>query len=72
MGIFSDFLESTSIHGLRYLAIKNAITRSIWFICVATSFSVAIFFISASFKGWDENPSVVSSVGPALVEVRTV
>ena len=66
----SEYLEGTSIHGLRYLSeAKEVIVKFLWFLCITVSFSTAGYFIHASFLGWDENPAVVTSVGPALVEV---
>ena len=67
----SEYLESTSIHGLAYLSeAKEILVKSLWFVCISISFSTAAYFIHASFVGWEDNPAVVTAVGPAVVEVK--
>ena len=65
-----EFLLETSIHGLRYLAVStNTLVRLTWAACVATSAAAAAVVIYYNVANWENSPTVVTSVKPALVEV---
>ena len=69
--MFKTFLEETSIHGLKYLALgKNAILKTLWFLCIVASFSTAIGIIYLNVLNWENSPSVVTTVEPVLLQVR--
>ena len=56
-GMISEFLESSTIHGL--VEISTSSTRSlraIWIIIVVASFASAIYMITSSYKEWHESP----------------
>ena len=51
------FLESSTIHGLLYIATTSQkIVRIFWILVVFTGFSVAGFIIFKSFRDWEESP----------------
>ena len=52
----SEFLESSTIHGLTYISTTRKLVRLFWILIVIGGFSGASFLIFLAFKGWDENP----------------
>ena len=52
----SEFLETSTIHGLSYISTTRRLIRLIWILIVIGGFSGACFLIFLSFKDWDENP----------------
>ena len=50
------FLESSTIHGLAYIATSRKHVRIFWIIIVIAGFICAGILIDESFKGWKENP----------------
>ena len=50
------FLESSTIHGLAYIATSGKYVRLLWIIIVFAGFTCAGFLIYASFNDWSENP----------------
>ena len=59
---FHEFLESTTIHGLVYIATcKNNAFKLLWIIVVLISFVTAGYLIHDSFASWSTSP-VISSV----------
>ena len=52
----SDFLKSSTIHGLSYIPITKKNVRLLWIMIVTMSFIGAGFMIYLSFKDWAENP----------------
>ena len=51
-----NFLESSTIHGLAYIAKSGKYVRPFWTITVIAGFTCAGFLIYASFNDWRENP----------------
>ena len=66
-----DYLHASSIHGLRYLAeSKNHLFRLVWFICIAGSFTTAVYIIYLNVRNWENSPAVITKAQPVLVKVR--
>ena len=53
---WSEFLKSSTIHGLSYIPITKKHVRLFWIMIVTMSFIGAGFMIYLSFKDWAENP----------------
>ena len=53
---WSEFLKSSTIHGLSYIPITKKNVRLFWILIVTMSFIGAGFMIYLSFKDWAENP----------------
>ena len=51
-----NFLESSTIHGLVYIAVTKNLVRLFWILVVITGFTLAGVLIYQSFKAWDESP----------------
>ena len=65
---FHEFLESTTIHGLVYIATcKNNAFKLLWIIVVFISFVTAGYLIHDSFASWSRSP-VISSVSTYPIE----
>ena len=56
MELVRTFLESSSIHGLSYIASTRKLSRVFWIVVVTVGFSIAVSLIYASFQSWTENP----------------
>ena len=56
MGIFNEFLQTSSIHGLSYISNTKRLTRLVWSFIVISGFTVASFLIYQAFRGWEESP----------------
>ena len=55
MGV-REFLESSSIHGLSYIASSNRCTRLFWTFVIFSGFSGAFYLINQAFNTWAETP----------------
>ena len=53
---FKTFLESSTIHGLTYIATGKKYVRLFWIIVVIAGFSGAGVLIYQSFQSWNESP----------------
>ena len=56
MGIFTEFLEASTIHGLSHIASSKSIVKPFWITIVFTGFSFAGILIHQSFQSWEESP----------------
>ena len=50
------FLESSTIHGLAYIAVTRKYARLLWTLIVFAGFTYAVFMIYQSFQDWQNNP----------------
>ena len=57
---FKLFLESSTIHGLSYIASTEKLIRLFWIFVVITGFSGASFLIYQSFQSWADSPIVTA------------
>ena len=53
---FKEFLESSTIHGLVYIASNRRVARLLWICIVITAFTGALVLIQQSFSSWKESP----------------
>ena len=51
-----EFLESSTIHGLSYIAANRRLVRLIWICVVITGFTGAAVLIHQSFASWADSP----------------
>ena len=56
MSGLKEFLETSSIHGLVYLATTEKVTRLVWMFVVMAGFSGAAVLIQQSLSSWEANP----------------
>ena len=56
MELIKEFLQSSTIHGLVYIATTNHLTRLFWLATVLVGFTVAAVMIQQSFANWEANP----------------
>ena len=56
MELIKEFLQSSTIHGLAYIATTNHLKRLFWMTTVLVGFSVAAVMILQSFANWEANP----------------
>ena len=56
MGSIKEFLESSTIHGLQYIATTRKIVKLLWILVIVAGFSGAGVLINQSFQAWDESP----------------
>ena len=74
MGLVADFLDRTSIHGLRYLSNAetrgNPVVAAVWLVCIAGSFTAAAVVIYYNVHNWENSPSIISKAQPVLIEVK--
>ena len=52
----NTFLESSTIHGLAYIAVTRKYARLLWTLIVFVGFTYAVFMIYQSFQDWQDNP----------------
>ena len=52
----TTFFESSTIHGLAYIATGKRNVRLFWILVVIAGFSGAVALIYTSFQSWDESP----------------
>ena len=68
MSLFREYLEDTSVHGLRYLSVSpGAASKLSWFFCIAASFTVAFLICHSNVVQWNANPKVLTSVQSVTV-----
>ena len=68
--MFKVFLESSTIHGLAYIAGTEKLIRLFWIFVVCAGFSGAGILIHQSFQSWAENPIVTSIETLPIEKVR--
>ena len=51
-----EFLESSTIHGLNYIATTRKVVKLFWILIVITGFSGAGIIIHQSFEAWNDSP----------------
>ena len=57
MGGLSDFLESSTIHGLTYISTsRSVLIKLFWVIVIIIGFVTAGDFIKRSFDSWEKSP----------------
>ena len=56
VGGLKEYLESSSIHGLAYIAGTRRLVRLFWICTVAAGLSFAGYLIHDSVTGWAESP----------------
>jgi len=56
MGCVSNFLESSTIHGLAHIATGRKYMRLIWILIVIGGFTGAVVLIYESFQSWADSP----------------
>ena len=54
--ILNDFLQSSTIHGLGYIAATQRFSRMFWIFVVFIGFSCAAALINIAFKNWRNSP----------------
>lgn len=71
MTMLKQFLDTTSIHGLKYVGqSKHFCAKAAWLTLILASFSCAVAVIFMTVKAWDEQPTTVQETKPVLLEVR--
>ena len=50
------YLESSTVHGLTYIATTKKYSRLFWILMVIAGFTGAIILIYKSFESWEESP----------------
>ncbi len=66
----STFLQESSIHGLRYLAMsEGASARTAWLLAVCSSLCAACAIVYLNLEGWMRSPVVVTTVKTVTVKV---
>ena len=68
--MFKVFLESSTIHGLAYIAGTEKLIRLFWIFVVCVGFYGAGILIHQSFQSWAENPIVTSIETLPIEKVR--
>merc|ERR1712240_678489 len=56
MGVFTEFCEASTIHGLSYIASSKSFAKLVWITIVITCFTFAGILIHQSFQSWEESP----------------
>ena len=56
MGVVREFLETSTIHGLFYIATTDKLARLFWMFVVLTGFMGAGVIIQKSYASWKVNP----------------
>ena len=54
--VFKEFLESSTIHGLSYIAANRRLVRLLWVCVVIAGFTGATVMIQQSFSSWADSP----------------
>ena len=63
-----QYLEETTIHGLRYLSVgKDFVEKFVWFVVIAISFSIAGYLIQTTIKE-NENEPVLTTIETGLAK----
>ena len=56
-GMFHEFLESSTIHGLSHISQgESRLSRFLWLVIVASCFGTAIYMITNSYNEWQTSP----------------
>ena len=69
MGNINLFLESSTIHGLSYIASTRRCVKLFWFLVVIAGFSGAGVLIHESFQTWDESPVKTTIETLPMIEI---
>ena len=56
MEVVRKFLESSTIHGLSYIAANRGLVRLLWICVVIAGFTGAAVLINQSFSSWADSP----------------
>ena len=56
MDVVKEFLESSTIHGLSYIADNRQLVRLLWICVVIAGFTGSFILIFKSFSSWAESP----------------
>ena len=56
MAGLTDFLESSTIHGVSYISTTKKASRLFWVLVVCSGFCGAFVLIYQSFESWEESP----------------
>ena len=56
MGVFKQFLENSTVHGLSHIASSRSFSKVLWSLVVVSGFSVAVLLIYQSFQSWKSSP----------------
>ena len=71
MDTIKEFLESSTIHGLVYIATsKRKLGKIIWLLIVLIAFTVALRLIYNSYQEWDEDPVSTSISTHPIARLR--
>ena len=70
MGSVNSFLESSTIHGVSYIASPNRAVKLFWILVVTSCFSLAFYLISESFKSWASNPITTTIEQVPIKEIK--
>ena len=65
-----SFLESSTIHGLRYISTTRKFVRLFWSLVVIAGFLGAILLIKESFESWSEDPVKTTVETLSISEIR--
>ena len=69
---FKHFLESSTIHGLTYIATSRKWMRLFWITVVIAGFTGAGYMIYQSFQDWEENPVKTTEETLPITEIQGV
>ena len=67
---FRSFLESSTVHGVSYLATTRKFARVFWLSVVTASFIIASLLIREAFKAWTDNPISTTIETKTISEIR--
>ena len=67
---FRSFLESSTVHGVSYLATTRKFARVFWLSVVTASFIIASLLIREAFKAWTDNPISTTIETRTISEIR--
>ena len=56
MNLLKEYLATSTIHGLSYIASTKNFVKLFWILTVLSGFSLASYLIYQSFQDWEENP----------------
>ena len=70
MGSFKTFLESSTIHGLGYIATTGRYVKLFWVLVVLSGFIGAGVLIYQSFNDWAENPVTTTIETRPITEMK--
>ena len=63
MALLREYLEATTVHGLRYLLVsRSLVSKFAWFVCITASFATAALICQSNILQWESNPKVLASV----------